>query len=311
MATTVTYTFTSATKARSAQVNQNFTDLKTGINTLEAVGQYSTWVGNQGGVTYPLKTNLLGRFQAEYFSIAATMTIAAPGVVTQTAHGRITGDKCYFTTTGALPTGITASTTYWITKIDANTFKLSTSLANLVAATFITTSGSQSGTHTVYFGGIGIVENYQGALTGTTVPSGCIGETIEASMTTATATTSEADVPSGSLALTIGKWEIVYSVTATVNTGSSSGNESTVVVMVTDNSNTHVGRSERELSCKTVAAVAGAATACLASSFTVNLSANATYKLRCKRIDSSGTGTGFVYVNTGNYDSVFYAKRIA
>lgn len=78
-----------------------------------------------------------------------TMTIAAPGVVTHTAHGLWDGATVLFSTTGALPTGITAGVNYFITKVDANSYKLSTSLANQIAGTFITTTGSQSGVHTV------------------------------------------------------------------------------------------------------------------------------------------------------------------
>ena len=79
---------------------------------------------------------------------AVTMTIAAPCVVTWAAHGLYDGATVRFTTTGALPTGLAANTDYFATKVDANTFKLSTTLANQVAGTFITTSGSQSGVHT-------------------------------------------------------------------------------------------------------------------------------------------------------------------
>ncbi len=83
-----------------------------------------------------------------YATSAVTVTIAAPGVMTWTAHGLKSGQKIQLTTTGALPTGLAAATTYWVTVIDANTFNLSTSLANAQAATFITTTGSQSGVHT-------------------------------------------------------------------------------------------------------------------------------------------------------------------
>lgn len=83
-----------------------------------------------------------------YSTSAVTVTIAAPGVMTWTAHGLVSGQRIQLTTTGALPTGLSTATTYWITVIDANTFNLSTSLANAQAATFITTSGSQSGVHT-------------------------------------------------------------------------------------------------------------------------------------------------------------------
>jgi hypothetical protein len=78
-----------------------------------------------------------------------TMTIATPCVVTLTSHGLVGAEKIFFTTTGALPTGLSANTTYWVTKVDANTFNLSTSLANYTAGTFIATSGTQSGVHTM------------------------------------------------------------------------------------------------------------------------------------------------------------------
>lgn len=77
-----------------------------------------------------------------------TVTIAAPGVVTATAHGLITGDILKFTTTGALPTGLVVGTKYHVIKIDADTFWLATSHANAIVPTKITTTGSQSGTHT-------------------------------------------------------------------------------------------------------------------------------------------------------------------
>lgn len=77
-----------------------------------------------------------------------TITIASPGVVTLNSHGLETGGAVYLTTTGALPTGLTANTRYFIIKTDANTFRLATSYANAVAGTAINTSGTQSGTHT-------------------------------------------------------------------------------------------------------------------------------------------------------------------
>lgn len=94
-----------------------------------------------------------------YATSTVTVTIAAPGVMTWTAHGLVSGQRIQLTTTGALPTGLTAATTYWITVIDANTFNLSTSLANAQAATFITTTGSQSGVHTAVQMSITIANN--------------------------------------------------------------------------------------------------------------------------------------------------------
>lgn len=80
--------------------------------------------------------------------LTVTMTIAAPGVVTA-GQDIPTGTPVVFTTTGALPTGLTAGTTYYWCRVDATTGNVATSLANAQAGTFITTSGSQSGTHTM------------------------------------------------------------------------------------------------------------------------------------------------------------------
>lgn len=94
-------------------------------------------------------------------SATVTITIASPAVVTWTGHGLCfsgAGGGCgtttsaatavKFTTTGALPTGITSGTTYYAKAIDANTFNLATTCANALAGTFITTTGTQSGTQT-------------------------------------------------------------------------------------------------------------------------------------------------------------------
>lgn len=85
-----------------------------------------------------------------------TLTIATPCVVTLANHGLQIGDKCQLTTTGALPTGLAASTTYYVHVIDSNTFHLCTSLANVASATYIATSGSQSGVHSIVAGVISI-----------------------------------------------------------------------------------------------------------------------------------------------------------
>lgn len=91
-----------------------------------------------------------GLFAAICESIGtATMTIAAPAVVTMAAHGLVTGDAIYFTTTGALPTGLAANTLYYVVFVSSSTFNLATTRANAVAGTKITTTGSQSGVHTL------------------------------------------------------------------------------------------------------------------------------------------------------------------
>ncbi len=98
------------------------------------------------------RTTYAGLFAAIAPSLGTvTTTIATPAVLTRTAHGLRTGDQVYLTTTGALPTGLTANTIYYAHVIDADTFHLSTTQANSFAATYIATSGTQSGTHTLVY----------------------------------------------------------------------------------------------------------------------------------------------------------------
>jgi hypothetical protein len=76
-----------------------------------------------------------------------TVTIANPGVLTVTAHGLTAGQQVYLTTTGALPTGLTSAINYYVkTVVSAN----SITLTNVRGGTAIQTSGTQSGTHTIY-----------------------------------------------------------------------------------------------------------------------------------------------------------------
>lgn len=121
----------------------------TGSRTLAYAWVYR-WAGGTAGVlsTAGCTEDQLVYSVDVYKTATVTMTIAAPGVITWTGHGLTTGQQVQLTTTGALPTGLTASTTYFWTTVDANSGKLSTTLVNCAAGTFITTSGSQSGVHT-------------------------------------------------------------------------------------------------------------------------------------------------------------------
>jgi hypothetical protein len=77
----------------------------------------------------------------------ATMTIASPAVVTQTAHGLIAGDEIYFSTTGALPTGVTANLSYFV--ISAGLATDSFQFSATSGGSAVNTTGTQSGTHTL------------------------------------------------------------------------------------------------------------------------------------------------------------------
>ena len=73
-----------------------------------------------------------------------TVSIASPAVVTWAAHGLSANDKVKFTTTGSLPTGLVASTTYYVVAPAAGTFNVAATSGGAA----IDTSGTQSGTHT-------------------------------------------------------------------------------------------------------------------------------------------------------------------
>lgn len=79
-------------------------------------------------------------------STSFTVTIASPAVFTATAHGLAVGDAITFYTTGALPTGLTVGTTYYVISagFTANAFEVSVSSGGSA----VNTTGSQSGSHT-------------------------------------------------------------------------------------------------------------------------------------------------------------------
>lgn len=92
-------------------------------------------------------------------NLTATISIASPGLVTisdsQSGFTLSNGDPVSFTTTGALPTGLTAGTTYYVLNISrgtSTTFNLATTSGGLA----INTSGSQSGVQTLVYSGLSL-----------------------------------------------------------------------------------------------------------------------------------------------------------
>jgi len=83
-----------------------------------------------------------------------TITIAAPGVVTLGSGALLDGTAVVFESTGSLPTGLTIGTVYYVGGVSGSTCKLATTYANALAGTYITTSGTQSGTHYILPNGI-------------------------------------------------------------------------------------------------------------------------------------------------------------
>jgi hypothetical protein len=104
--------------------------------------------GYRGGVMY-YWNQLFGTSPSSF-----TITIAVPGVVTYTGSTLINGTAVIFSTTGTLPTGLTSGTVYYVGGVSGSTFKLATTYANALAGTYITTTGTQTGTHYVMSNGI-------------------------------------------------------------------------------------------------------------------------------------------------------------
>ena len=77
---------------------------------------------------------------------AVTVSIANPAVFTLGGHGLVVGDMVRLTTTGSLPTGLSAGATYYVVSATSSTFQLSSTPRGPPIAT----SGTQSGTHTLY-----------------------------------------------------------------------------------------------------------------------------------------------------------------
>ena len=99
-------------------------------------------------VEYPvlLDTNdvLLG-LTHDIVGTAVTIDIATPAVIHWTGHNLHVGSPVQFSTSGALPTGITAGTVYYVITagFGADAFEISTTPGGAA----VNTSGTQSGTH--------------------------------------------------------------------------------------------------------------------------------------------------------------------
>ena len=87
-----------------------------------------------------------------------TIAIGAAAFVTISNHGLITGDCVSFTTTGSLPTGLSPDRNYYAIYFNTSNFTLANTYADAKANISITTSGTQSGTHTLTWNPWGIAD---------------------------------------------------------------------------------------------------------------------------------------------------------
>lgn len=106
-------------------------------------GQLAMIAAEATDYNYPFKVLLNDAPVAK--STTVTISNASPGVVTWTGHGLEANTPVVFSTTGALPTGLTAGTTYYVkTVLDVDTFTVSAT----PGGTVIDTSSAGSGVHT-------------------------------------------------------------------------------------------------------------------------------------------------------------------
>ena len=113
-------------------------------------------------------------------SSTVTLSIGSPCIVTWVAHGLVLNQTLKFTTTGALPTGLTVGTEYYVSNISTDSFNVSATYG----AGSVITSGTQSGVHTAATYEPKLLENFN-ILNNTfrDCPNGAINDNLGASGT--------------------------------------------------------------------------------------------------------------------------------
>ena len=113
------------------------------------------------GIAYSQAMSAVDVAQAKVVAIASVLTVDAPAagtftadastdVMSKSAHGFKTGLKVQVSNSGgALPSGLSAATDYFVIYVAAGTFKLATSSANAIAGTAIDITTNGTGTQTV------------------------------------------------------------------------------------------------------------------------------------------------------------------
>lgn len=108
----------------------------------------------EGGVNMRTAlVSLVSKLEADanvsHINFATTAVDTGTDVITINSHGYYTGMRVRFSSTSALPGGLSTSTDYYIIKLTNNTFQVAASLADANAGTYIDITTVGSGTHTV------------------------------------------------------------------------------------------------------------------------------------------------------------------
>ena len=126
--------------------------LLTSAQTL-TTGTTATILWDSSGTNNSSWTNSDGTTQLMDLGAPKTISSVDTGTDTITfssSHGYSTGDGpvMFENSGGALPTGISANTDYWVIKVDADEIQIATSYANAIAGTQVDITGAGSGTNT-------------------------------------------------------------------------------------------------------------------------------------------------------------------
>lgn len=139
----------------------------TKLNLELPVGFEGYWPGVTPPTNWMVKdgSNLLRSSYTSLFAALCpatsglTMTAANPCVLTLAGHGLQSYQCVSLETTGALLSAFTAGSSYYVHKIDVNTFHLCASIAHVTTGTYISTATqSQSGTHTLRYSSYGTAD---------------------------------------------------------------------------------------------------------------------------------------------------------
>ncbi len=149
--------------------------------------------------------------------------------------------------------------------------------------------------------------NVPGQTSGTAIAAGYVGEVIEATITT-TALSTLADITGASITLTPGVWMIHSSLSVDGSTTTTADNSCECITLITDSSNNQIYGTRKASYVRThTTGKANIMEACHAVNLVVNLTATTTYK--CRGLRNSGSAGNCV--NSGSYESTFFAVRIA
>ena len=125
------------------------TSLETAVtSTAAAIASALDASKQPGAVLYELASSTAA-WIAQGIPDTVFTALASTDVCTAVAHGLATGWAVQVSNSGgALPTGLSAATTYWAIVLSVDTFKLATSRANALAGTAIDITTNGTGTQT-------------------------------------------------------------------------------------------------------------------------------------------------------------------